>query len=131
MHNLYEFSQQDPRYGANLYNVMASLKKHEAISADIQSRNDRFKEIEKIMAQLERENYHEKATVQKQGAELLIKWKKLMDLLEEHQTKLESRLCWICLRKGSLKLKIVTPSSLLIQFQKYHQSIMNPIKQQW
>ena len=68
---------------------MASLKKHEAISADIQSRNDRFKEIEKIMAQLERENYHEKATVQKQGAELLIKWKKLMDLLEEHQTKLE------------------------------------------
>ena len=79
----------DPRYGANLYNVMASLKKHEAISADIQSRNDRFKEIEKLMAQLERENYHDKATVQKQGAELLIKWKQLMDLLEEHQTKLE------------------------------------------
>jgi hypothetical protein len=32
----------DPRYGSNLSNVEASLKKHEAISADIMSREDRF-----------------------------------------------------------------------------------------
>ena len=31
----------DPRYGSNLSNVEASLKKHEAISADIMSREDR------------------------------------------------------------------------------------------
>ena len=79
----------DPRYGANLYNVEASLKKHEAISADILSRNDRFKEIEKLMGQLERENFHDKAAVQKLGAELLKKWSELMNLLEQHQQKLE------------------------------------------
>ena len=32
----------DPRYGSNLSNVEASLKKHEAISADIMSREDRL-----------------------------------------------------------------------------------------
>ena len=79
----------DPRYGANLFNVEASLKKHEAISADILSREDRFKEIEKLMAHLDKENYHDKAPVLKLGGELLKKWQHLMDLLEQHQHKLE------------------------------------------
>merc|ERR1712203_168311 len=47
----------DPRYGANLFNVEASLKKHEAISADILSREDRFKEIGKLMALLEQHQH--------------------------------------------------------------------------
>ena len=79
----------DPRYGANLFNVEASLKKHEAISADILSREDRFKEIEKLMAHLDKENYHDKAPILKLGGELLKKWQHLMDLLEQHQHKLE------------------------------------------
>ena len=79
----------DPRYGANLYNVEASLKKHEAISADILSRNDRFKEIEKLMAQLEKENFHDKKAIQDLGAGLLKKWSHLMNLLDQHQQKLE------------------------------------------
>lgn len=79
----------DPRYGANFYNVEASLKKHEAISADILSREDRFNEIEKLMNHLSKENYHDKDAVLKLGGELLKKWGHLMSLLEQHQHKLE------------------------------------------
>ena len=79
----------DPRYGANLFNVEASLKKHEAISADILSREDRFKEIEKSMNHLDKENYHKKAPILKLGADLLKKWTHLMSLLDQHQQKLE------------------------------------------
>ena len=79
----------DPRYGANFYNVEASLKKHEAISADILSREDRCKEIEKLMNHLDKENYHDKSSVLKSGGDLLKKWAHLMSLLEKHQHKLE------------------------------------------
>ena len=79
----------DPRYGANLFNVEASLKKHEAISADILSREDRFKEIERIMSQLEKEKYHNNAVTSKLGKELLAKWTHLLTLLDQHQKKLE------------------------------------------
>ena len=79
----------DPRYGANLFNVEASLKKHEAISADILSREDRFKEIDRLMTQLEKEKYHDNSVVSKLGKELLQKWSHLLALLEQHQQKLE------------------------------------------
>ena len=78
----------DPRYGSNLSNVEASLKKHEAISADIMSREDRFQDIEKMVAHLDRENYHGKAQVKVLGKEVLDKWKYLLDLLDAHQQKL-------------------------------------------
>ena len=79
----------DPRYGANFYNVEASLKKHEAISADIKSREDRVKEIQKMMADLDKENYNKKDKVLKLGSDLLKKWDHLKSLLEQHQSKLE------------------------------------------
>jgi spectrin beta len=79
----------DPRYGANMLNVEASLKKHEAISADILSRHDRFKEIEKMMKHLLKENFHNKTSVQAAGDQVLEKWAHLMSLLETHQQKLE------------------------------------------
>lgn len=80
----------DPRYGANLSNVEASLKKHQAISADILSREDRFKEIESKMQYLEKENYHSKAAVRSAGDNVLTKWAELLELLNHHQVKLKT-----------------------------------------
>jgi spectrin beta len=79
----------DSRYGSNLSNVEASLKKHQAISADILSRENRFKDIEKKMEYFEEENYHAKAAIRKLGNDVLVKWEHLLELLNKHQQKLE------------------------------------------
>ena len=79
----------DSRYGSNLSNVEASLKKHQAISADILSRDNRFKDIEKKMEYFEVENYHAKHRIRKSGDDVLEKWKHLLELLNKHQLKLE------------------------------------------
>ena len=79
----------DPRYGSNLSNVEASLKKHQAISADILSREDRFKELEKMMTYIQEENYHSKQDAVQLGEQVLQKWQHLLDLLTKHQQKFE------------------------------------------
>lgn len=79
----------DSRYGSNLSNVEASFKKHQAISADILSRENRFKDIEKKMGYFEDENYHGKGGIKKSGEGVLAKWKHLLELLSKHQQKLE------------------------------------------
>ena len=79
----------DSRYGSNLSNVEASLKKHQAISADILSRENRFKDIEKKIDYFEEENYHAKKDIKKSGESVLDKWKSLLELLNKHQQKLE------------------------------------------
>merc|ERR1711997_348860 len=79
----------DSRYGSNLSNVEASFKKHQAISADILSRENRFKDIEKKMEYFEDENYHGKGGIKKSGEGVLAKWKHLLELLSKHQQKLE------------------------------------------
>ncbi|KAH6925476.1 hypothetical protein HPB50_005725 [Hyalomma asiaticum] len=53
----------DPRYGSNLSQVEATVKKHEAISADILAREERFQNLTKMADQLEAENYHAKARI--------------------------------------------------------------------
>lgn len=78
----------DPRYGASFAQVDATVKKHEAISADILARVERFNDLSAMARELERENYHGKDRVNKREAEVLEKWRKLLELLEHHKANL-------------------------------------------
>lgn len=48
----------DQRYGSNLAQVDATVKKHEAISADILAREERFHDLSNMCEELIKENYH-------------------------------------------------------------------------
>ena len=78
----------DHRYGANLHQIDATVKKYEAISADIYAREDRFKDLSAMARELERENYHGKDRVNQRESDLLAQWAKLLELLEGHKVKL-------------------------------------------
>lgn len=75
----------DPRY---LRQVDATVKKHEAISADILARVERFNDLTAMANELERENYHGKERVKRREEEVLEKWRKLLELLENHKNNL-------------------------------------------
>lgn len=79
----------DPRYGSNLNQVLASVKKHEAISADILSRKDRFLDLKSMCVQLEKENYHAKLEITAREKQIMERWQELLDLLKIHKDKLE------------------------------------------
>uniref|UniRef100_A0A182PG07 Spectrin beta chain n=1 Tax=Anopheles epiroticus TaxID=199890 RepID=A0A182PG07_9DIPT len=78
----------DPRYGPALRQVDATVKKHEAISADILARADRFNDLTDMCNELHQENYHGKDRVKKREQEVVTKWKELLELLENHKLKL-------------------------------------------
>lgn len=78
----------DPRYGANLRQVDATVKKHEAISADILARVERFNDLTEMCNELQKENYHGKERVKNREQEVLTKWKELLELLEHHKNNL-------------------------------------------
>lgn len=78
----------DPRYGANFGQVDATVKKHEAISADILARVERFNDLTAMANELEKENYHGKDRVKKRESEVLEKWRHLLELLDNHKNNL-------------------------------------------
>lgn len=78
----------DPRYGASFFQVDATVKKHEAISADILARVERFNDLTAMARELEKENYHGKDRVNRRETEVLEKWRKLLELLENHKNNL-------------------------------------------
>lgn len=78
----------DSRYSANLHQVDATVKKYEAISADIYAREDRFKDLSAMARELEKENYHGKERVKQRENDLLTQWAKLLELLEGHKLNL-------------------------------------------
>lgn len=78
----------DPRYGSNLAQVDATVKKHEAISADIMAREERFHDLSNMSDELVRENYHGHERVKKRETEVLAKWKELLSLLDKHRASL-------------------------------------------
>lgn len=75
----------DPRY---LRQVDATLKKHEAISADILARVERFNDLTAMANELEKENYHGKERVKRREQEVMDKWRKLLELLENQRLNL-------------------------------------------
>ncbi|XP_075989206.1 spectrin beta chain, non-erythrocytic 5 kst [Anticarsia gemmatalis] len=78
----------DPRYGSNLAQVDATVKKHEAISADILARTERFEDLSAMAAELVRENYHGAETVSRTEQAVLARWNELLELLERHRSSL-------------------------------------------
>ncbi|XP_070377881.1 spectrin beta chain, non-erythrocytic 1-like isoform X1 [Dermacentor albipictus] len=80
----------DPRYGSNLSQVEATVKKHEAISADILAREERFQNLTKMADQLEAENYHAKARIRVKEKEIMGRWQLLLDLLNKHRVTLNN-----------------------------------------
>merc|ERR1719410_2219998 len=79
----------DPRYGSNLQQVSASVKKHEAISADILARSDRFSDLKGMSSQLEQERYWRAAEIKQREGEIMARWQELLSLLEVHRDRLE------------------------------------------
>lgn len=78
----------DSRYGSNLAQVDATVKKHEALSADILAREERFHDLTNMSEELVRENYHSLERVQAREQEVLTNWKNLLVLVERHKTNL-------------------------------------------
>lgn len=78
----------DPRYGSNLAQVDATVKKHEAISADILAREERFHDLTQMSEELVKENYRNSERVKARETEVLGKWHNLLELLEKHKGNL-------------------------------------------
>ncbi|GBP27213.1 Spectrin beta chain, non-erythrocytic 5 [Eumeta japonica] len=79
----------DPRYGSNLAQVDATVKKHEAISADILARTERFEDLSAMAAELVRERYHGAEAVTRTEQQVLARWHELLQLLERHRESLQ------------------------------------------
>jgi len=105
----------DPRYGSNLNQVGASVKKHEAISADILARQDRFMDLRNMSEQLQSENYHAKENIRKREAHIMDKWAELLELLNIHRTKLETY-CSIINLKEIMETLGLTIGNLQVEF---------------
>ncbi|XP_058446279.1 spectrin beta chain, non-erythrocytic 5 isoform X3 [Malaya genurostris] len=105
----------DPRYGANLRQVDATVKKHEAISADILARSDRFNDLTDMCNELHNENYHGKERVKNREAEVVNKWKELLELLENHKSKL-SQLSGLLNLLREIDATMGTIKALKVQF---------------
>ena len=89
----------DPRYGSNLQQVSASVKKHEAISADILARSDRFSDLKGMSSQLEQERYWRTTEIKQREVEIMTRWQELLALLEVHKDKLERYYTLISLQR--------------------------------
>lgn len=105
----------DPRYGANLRQVDATVKKHEAISADILARVERFNNLTEMSNELQQENYHGKERVKKREAEMQQKWKELLELLEHHKFNLNQMSSLMNLLR-EIDTTIATIGNLQVQF---------------
>ncbi|CAB0012674.1 unnamed protein product [Nesidiocoris tenuis] len=89
----------DQRYGSNLAQVDATVKKHEAISADILAREERFHDLSNMCEELIKENYHGHEKVKRREIEVLSKWKELLLLLDKHRANLNT----MCTLMGMLR----------------------------
>ncbi|KAF6212345.1 hypothetical protein GE061_012867 [Apolygus lucorum] len=89
----------DQRYGSNLAQVDATVKKHEAISADILAREERFHDLSNMCEELIKEKYHSHEKVKKREVEVLSKWKELLLLLDKHRANLNT----MCTLMGMLR----------------------------
>jgi spectrin beta len=78
----------DPRYGSNLAQVDATVKKHEAIGADILAREERVNDLTQMCDELVKEKYRNSTRVVKREAEIREQWEQLLALLEKHKLSL-------------------------------------------
>lgn len=79
----------DVRYGINLGQIEATLKKHEAISADILAREERCMQLREMSEFLSRECYHDAGEVKKKADLVLETWNELIQLLNKHRVNFD------------------------------------------
>ena len=103
----------NPRYGSNLQQVGASVKKHEAISADILARQERFRDLKAMSSQLQQERYWREQEIRDREKAIMERWDQLLQLLGVHKDKLE-RYCTI----STLKREIETLSLTIMTLQQ-------------
>lgn len=109
----------DPRYGASFSQVDATVKKHEAISADILARVERFNDLTAMALELEKENYHGKERVKKRESEVLEKWRKLLELLENHKKNLNQMSNIMSLLR-EIDATLISVYDLKVQMYKFY-----------
>ncbi|KAK0173670.1 hypothetical protein PV328_006832 [Microctonus aethiopoides] len=106
----------DPRYGSNLTQVDATVKKHEAISADILAREERFHDLTNMSEELVRENYHGLERVRGREQEVLERWKALLALLDHHKSNLVA-LCSLMSLMREIDTTLASIQELQLNFQ--------------
>ncbi|XP_057323872.1 spectrin beta chain, non-erythrocytic 1 isoform X4 [Microplitis mediator] len=106
----------DPRYGSNLSQIDATVKKHEAISADILAREERFHDLTNMSQELVRENYHSLERVKIREQEVLERWKQLLKLLDHHKFNLTSLSSLMSLMR-EIDTTLVSINELKLNFQ--------------
>ncbi|XP_075227745.1 spectrin beta chain, non-erythrocytic 5 kst isoform X2 [Lycorma delicatula] len=106
----------DPRYGSSLAQVDATVKKHEAISADILAREERFHDLRNMSEELVRENYRGKDRVVRREAEVMQRWGELLQLLDKHRANLNS-LCSLMAVLRETDTILATINDLEVTFQ--------------
>lgn len=79
----------DAKYGSNLSQVDATVKKHEAISADIMAREERVHDLTHMCSELVKERYRNAERVKAREAEIMKQWKRLIELLQKHKINLD------------------------------------------
>ncbi|CAL1542371.1 unnamed protein product [Lymnaea stagnalis] len=72
----------------NAAQTEAAVKKHEAISAEILARKDRFRALNSLANELVQGNYRAKDKVKQKDQEVMLRWKKLLDKLEARKVTL-------------------------------------------
>ncbi|KAJ6217266.1 hypothetical protein RDWZM_008423 [Blomia tropicalis] len=80
----------DPRYGINLSQVEATVKKHEAICVDILSRSERIESLSQMVRELDEGNYHNLGEVTQIETDIKQMWDQMLLLLKQHQNNLSS-----------------------------------------
>ncbi|CDW52048.1 protein sma d; protein sma c; protein sma b [Trichuris trichiura] len=81
---------QDFEFGRTVSQVEANVKKHEAISADILPRENRFQGLKSMANELARENYHNRAVVRAREQNIWEKWLGLLKVLDSRRAALIS-----------------------------------------
>ncbi|KRX93022.1 Spectrin beta chain, non-erythrocytic 1, partial [Trichinella pseudospiralis] len=77
-------------YGKTVSEVEASIKKHEAILADVLPRENRFQSLKAMATELVSENYHGKTAICQREQSVWGKWMNLLHELESHRITLQS-----------------------------------------
>ncbi|XP_065345561.1 spectrin beta chain, non-erythrocytic 1 isoform X4 [Cloeon dipterum] len=106
----------DPRYGSNLAHIDATVKKHEAISADIHAREERFNDLTNMAEELVKEKYHGCEQIVEKEQEVMKRWKELLDLLDKHKTSLAT-MSWLMSTLREIDTLIGTIDELAASFQ--------------
>ena len=117
----------DPRYGSNLQQLGASVKKHEAISADILVRQNRLRDLQAMSSELQRERYCRVEEIIDKEKAIIERWEQVLELLGGHRDKLERHCTNITIQReiGTKSIKKVSKQSKTVDVGAYIQQVQS------